>query len=123
RSQPHVESMWMQTASCTTGSSQCSGESRARGRSSERREHRVAATKPSPIGRQIRKYREEMGLSLGELAEKTGLSKSYLWSLENESTARRPSGNTLYEIAKTLGVTMSDLLERELLSAPSVAIP
>lgn len=62
-------------------------------------------------------------MSVNQLAEKTGISKSYLWSLENEESAARPSGETLYAIAKELGVTMSDLLGRQLLTEQSHTIP
>jgi transcriptional regulator with XRE-family HTH domain len=67
------------------------------------------------IGERIRRYRVQAGLSLGQLAEKSGVSKSYLSSLENESSAIRPSGEKLYDIARTLGVSMADLMGREVL--------
>src|SRR6266545_4606439 len=71
------------------------------------------------IGDRIRRYRKERSLSLNQLADQTGVSKSYLSALENEastgSASRRPSADTLYAIAKVLGVTMSDLLGRRLL--------
>lgn len=72
-------------------------------------------TKAPHVGRRIRRFREERGMSLSQLAQEAGLAKSYLWSLENESSAARPSGEKLYEIARVLGVTMSDLLGREVL--------
>jgi transcriptional regulator with XRE-family HTH domain len=78
------------------------------------------------VGGQIRRRREEAGLSLSKLAELAEVSKSYLWSLENADRAeikRRPSGQTLYRIAETLGVTMSDLLGRKLLIGPPSHIP
>lgn len=70
----------------------------------------------SGVGRRIRKYREQRGLTLSGLAERADISKSYLWSLENEDTHARPSGESLYAIAEALGVTMSDLLGRKLLT-------
>lgn len=78
------------------------------------------------VGGQIRRRREEAGLSLTKLAELAGVSKGYLWSLENADQAeikRRPSGQTLYRIAETLGVTMSDLLGRQLLVEQPRQIP
>jgi transcriptional regulator with XRE-family HTH domain len=83
----------------------------------------MSGTQPSPVGQRIRKYRGDRGLSLGELAEKARVSKSYLWSLENDPTASRPSGDTLYAIAEALGVTMSDLLGRKLLVDAPDKIP
>lgn len=69
---------------------------------------------PGPIGARIRKYREDKGLSLSQLAKESGISKGYLWTLENGDTDSRPSANTLYKIAEALGVMMSDLLGRTL---------
>ena len=70
------------------------------------------------IGKRIRRYRSQAGLSLGQLAEKSGVSKSYLWVIESEVTASRPSGEKLYEIARALSVSMADLLGREVLLKP-----
>ncbi len=68
----------------------------------------------SAIGERILKYREDVGLSLTQLANKSGISKGYLWTLENGDEHSRPSANTLYAIAEALGVLMSDLLGRTL---------
>ncbi|MFC0541937.1 helix-turn-helix domain-containing protein [Kutzneria chonburiensis] len=77
------------------------------------------------VGARIRRYREERKLSLSQLAEDAGVSKGYLSALENASGShtKRPSAETLYAIAKVLGVTMSDLLGRKLLTAASAEIP
>jgi transcriptional regulator with XRE-family HTH domain len=67
------------------------------------------------IGQRIRRFREERGMSPSELAEKAGVAKSYLSTLEHEDKSknvRRPSADTLYRIASALGVAMSDLLGR-----------
>ena len=74
------------------------------------------------IGDRIRKYRREAGLSLNQLASSAKVSKGYLWSLENEPD-KRPSAETLYAIAETLGVTMSTLLGRRLLTQQPTDIP
>ena len=75
------------------------------------------------IGDQIRRFREERGLSLSQLATDAGVSKGYLWNLENDQEARRPSADTLYSVAKALGVTMSDLMGRKLLPAAAPHVP
>jgi XRE family transcriptional regulator of biofilm formation len=76
--------------------------------------------KPNEIGERIKKRRKEAGLSLSQLADDAGVSKSYLSRLESGAGEMRPSGKTLYLIARALGTTMSDLLEREVLAdAPS----
>ena len=62
-------------------------------------------------------------MSLNALAAETKISKSYLWSLENDPTATRPSGDTLYKIAHALGVTMSALLGQRLLTDTPTAVP
>jgi len=72
------------------------------------------------IGQRIRRFREERGLSPSELAEKASVAKSYLSTLEHEDRSknvRRPSANTLYRIASALGVAMSDLLGRPVITA------
>lgn len=76
------------------------------------------------VGANIRAYREEVGMSLNQLAERSGISKGYLSALENEEHGdRRPSGETLYSIAEALGVTMSDLMGRRLLTEGTTDIP
>jgi transcriptional regulator with XRE-family HTH domain len=75
------------------------------------------------VGDQIRRFREERGLNLSQLAERSGVSKGYLWALENEPSARRPSAETLYAVARALGVTIADLMGRAVLSAPPADIP
>lgn len=62
-------------------------------------------------------------MSLNALAAATTISKSYLWSLENDPTASRPSGDTLYKIARALGVTMSALLGQQLLTETNTDVP
>lgn len=77
-------------------------------------------TPPSPdantVGSRIQQFRQEHGLSLSELAERSGVSKSYLWNLESRAEDRRPSAQVLFKIAKGLGVTLADLLDQ----APTV---
>jgi transcriptional regulator with XRE-family HTH domain len=83
----------------------------------------VAKKTPETIGELIKRYREEKGMSQNALAVETGIAKSYLWSLEKDASATRPSADSLYKIAKALGVTMSALLGRELLSDPPQGVP
>lgn len=74
------------------------------------------------IGERVTAFRKERGLSLSGLAAEAKLSKSYVSSIE-AGDAPRPSGNTLYAIAEALGVTMSDLLGRRLLTETPVELP
>jgi transcriptional regulator with XRE-family HTH domain len=75
-------------------------------------EDRTAA---ASLGERVRKFRIDRGMSLGGLASKAELSKSYISAIEH-GEAPRASGRTLYAIAEALGVTMSDLLGRQLLT-------
>ena len=75
-----------------------------------------------PIGARIKRFRNERGMRLIDLAEAASISKGYLSSLEHgEST--RPSGEKLYAIANALGVHMSDLLGRQLIVQPTHEVP
>lgn len=58
----------------------------------------------------LRRHRQELGLSLDELAARTGSSKSYLWELENREISK-PSAEKLSRIATVLGVTSEYLLD------------
>lgn len=78
--------------------------------------------KMSPIGDRVALFRRERGLNLSELAAAAKLSKSYVSSIEAGETPR-PSGETLYAIAEALGVTMSDLLGRRLLTDRPSELP
>ena len=63
------------------------------------------------LGQKIKQFREETGLSLNGLAEKSGISKSYLSQLEN-GTSKQPSAAILLKIASALGITIADLLDQ-----------
>ena len=80
---------------------------------------------PDVIGARLRRYRTEHELSLGELATKAGVAKSYLSALENsdDQTERRPSAETLYRLATALGVAVSDLLGRSVEQTDLATIP
>jgi len=64
------------------------------------------------LAERIKKRMEEKGLTLADLARETGTAKGYLWEILG-GRAKRPSANTLYEIAKALGTSVADLLGRE----------
>jgi transcriptional regulator with XRE-family HTH domain len=76
------------------------------------------------IGTRIRALRLEQKLTLDQLAEKAGASKSYLWELENKDPPR-PSAEKLRGIAKALGVTVDYFMgsdtPQELLAAEDIA--
>jgi transcriptional regulator with XRE-family HTH domain len=64
------------------------------------------------LAERIKKRMDEKGLTLANLARETGVAKGYLWEILG-GTAKKPSANTLYEIAKVLGTSVGDLLGRE----------
>ncbi|MBS4095791.1 MAG: helix-turn-helix transcriptional regulator, partial [Sulfuricella sp.] len=62
------------------------------------------------VGEKIRAQRKRLKLTLEQLAEKTGSSKSYIWGLEN-GPAVRPSAEKIARIAEVFGVTVEFLLD------------
>ncbi|HYD14657.1 MAG TPA: helix-turn-helix transcriptional regulator [Allosphingosinicella sp.] len=65
---------------------------------------------PTPLGDKIKQFRREKGLTLEQLAQATGSSKSYMWELENKDVAR-PSAEKLERIAEVLGLTSAFLID------------
>lgn len=59
----------------------------------------------------VKRIRKENGLTLQGLADKAGLSKSYVWEIEN-GNAPSPSLTTGFAIADSLGVTIYALVGR-----------
>jgi XRE family transcriptional regulator, master regulator for biofilm formation len=64
------------------------------------------------IGERIKKYRLQREMSLSELAEKAGVAKSYLSSIERNLQSN-PSLQFLEKIASVLGVSVNTLLHDE----------
>ena len=67
---------------------------------------------PKTLGEKLRELRIAKGLTLEQLAELTGSSKSYIWDLENRSPPR-PSAEKLSKIAVQLGMTIDYLLDED----------
>jgi transcriptional regulator with XRE-family HTH domain len=63
------------------------------------------------VGGRLKALRKKKNLTLDQLADQAGLSKSYLWELENKDPPR-PSGEKLAGLAKVLEVTVDYLLGR-----------
>lgn len=59
------------------------------------------------VGRYIKKYREELGLTQIEVASKANIAQSSLAQFERE--IKSPSSATLKVLADILGVTPNDL--------------
>lgn len=63
------------------------------------------------LAKKIREERKRAGLTLDELADKAGLSKTYLWELEqDEDGVKRPSAELVLKIADALSLTIADLM-------------
>jgi transcriptional regulator with XRE-family HTH domain len=67
------------------------------------------------VGDRIKRFRQERGIKLTELAERAEISKGYLSSIE-AGEGKRPSDEVLYRVADQLGVTINDLLGRRMLT-------
>ena len=61
------------------------------------------------FGSELRKRRKSQGLTLEQLAEKSGMTFSYLSTVENNK--RDPSLSTMQALASALGVPVGLLLE------------
>jgi transcriptional regulator with XRE-family HTH domain len=65
------------------------------------------------LGGRLKQLRSELGLTQAEVARRAGVSAPYLSELEG-GHGRRPSGEVLLRLAEALGVTIAELLGREL---------
>lgn len=64
---------------------------------------------PQTVGERIKARREERGLSLNQVADAAGISKSALHDLETKPNVR-PSAELLYNVAEALDTTVAFLL-------------
>jgi transcriptional regulator with XRE-family HTH domain len=62
------------------------------------------------VGQKVRELRKRRGLTLDQLANASGSSKSYIWEIENKHGKIRPSAQKLQAIAEVLGVTVAFLV-------------
>lgn len=69
----------------------------------------------------LQAMRKAAGLTLYQLAEKTGLSKTYLWELES-GAASNPSGDVLLALSRELGQTVDWLLRGAEPSPPHATV-
>lgn len=65
------------------------------------------------LGEKLNTLRKEKGLTLEKLAELSGLSKSYIWELENRES-QRPSAEKLNALAKVLSVDSVFFIEDDI---------
>lgn len=61
-------------------------------------------------GNRLKERRKLLGLTLDQLADASGTSKSYIWEMEASKPGSRPSADLLYRVAQALDTTMEYLL-------------
>ena len=66
---------------------------------------------PSHIGPRLRAQREQLGVSLRELARRIGVSASLISQIERDKV--NPSVSTLYSLVQELGLGMGDLFSAD----------
>lgn len=72
-----------------------------------------------PLGTKIRRYRRRLGLTLDELAGRTGISKPYLSLIETGRVPNPPSDEKLRRLEQALGIPQGELLtQAHLLRTP-----
>lgn len=74
------------------------------------------------LGQRLRKFRDDRGWTQAELAERAGVSKPYVSELES-GAGRRPSGQILLKLADALGVTVADILGRQVVPSGDPHVP
>jgi transcriptional regulator with XRE-family HTH domain len=62
------------------------------------------------IGKNVKKYRNKLGLSQEDFAKKSGVKYTTLTKIES-SVIKKPSVMVMAQIAKTLGVSIEDLIK------------
>lgn len=65
------------------------------------------------IGLKVSYYRKRAGLSQEELAERVGVSASYIGMIEAPGVDKTPSLKTIYKIATELGVSPDKFLQSD----------
>src|SRR3954468_6765249 len=63
-----------------------------------------------PLGPKLRRQRRRLGLTLDELAGRTGISKPYLSLIETGRVPNPPSDEKLRRLEQSLGFTPGELL-------------
>ncbi|WP_461208962.1 helix-turn-helix domain-containing protein [Desulfocurvus sp. DL9XJH121] len=70
------------------------------------------------IGSRIRSYRESKGMSVEDLAEKTGLAVEFIESVENGKSS--PALGVMVKISRVLGVRLGTFTDDELSTDPLI---
>jgi transcriptional regulator with XRE-family HTH domain len=70
--------------------------------------HGTRILRPLSFGREVRRRRKALSLTLEQLAEKSGLTPNYIGTVENGR--RDPSLSTILSLAQGLGIAPGELL-------------
>lgn len=65
------------------------------------------------IRKNIKKYRNERGITSARLAELVDLSHDFIRQIESEKTAYNFSVETFYKISVALNVNLNDLIKKD----------
>src|SRR4051794_23740776 len=65
-----------------------------------------------PLGPKLRRQRRRLGLTLDELAGRTGISKPYLSLIETGRVPNPPSDEKLRRLEQTLGFSAGELISQ-----------
>ena len=68
-------------------------------------------SKKESVGQRLQYIRTNKGLTLDQLAERAGISKSFLWEVEHDNSGI--SGEKLLRVANALGASLDFLLRGE----------
>lgn len=85
----------------------------------------MSSSAPQTVGERIKARREELAMSLNQVADAAGISKSALHDLEIRPNVR-PSAELLYNIAEVLDTTVAFLLGKRrnpMSEEATIAIP
>lgn len=66
------------------------------------------------IRKNIRKYRKEKKMTSAELSELVGLSHEFIRQIQSDKAAYNFSVETFYKISVALGVSLDDLIKKDL---------
>ncbi|MBE0467407.1 MAG: helix-turn-helix domain-containing protein [Candidatus Desulforudis sp.] len=72
----------------------------------------TAEEKEHDLGRRIRRLREDMGLTVTELAERVGVTKGYISQIES-GAVKKVAASHLFDIAQVLNTDIGYLLGRK----------
>ena len=63
------------------------------------------------LGERIKEIRKEKGMTISELAERAGVAKSYLSSIERNKQTN-PSIQFIEKVSEALGISVNDIIHR-----------